>query len=160
MLELNFSCPHTARVFARNMDLSIEILSQVKSRSNIPVGLKIGPTLEPLETVVANWEAAGTDFFTAHNALGGLFIDVEREVPFGAPSTCGYAMGRTFLPYSLARVVRIHSTSPPITMIRSRLLSSNASPLSSRSAVSFRKSRSSATDLVLADKGRTLTLAL
>jgi dihydroorotate dehydrogenase (NAD+) catalytic subunit len=49
----------------------------------------------------------GLDFITAHNGPGGIVIDVENQVPFGAPSIGGYVMGRAFLPYSLARVVRI-----------------------------------------------------
>jgi ferredoxin len=75
------------------------------------VGLKLSPTLEPLETFVATCEDAGLDFITAHNAPGGIVIDVENEVPFGAPSIGGYVMGRSFLPYSLGRVVRIRKAS-------------------------------------------------
>ncbi len=107
MLELNFSCPHVAKLFSQGPEGSGEIISGVKERVSIPVGVKICPTLEPLEPAICLWEEAGLDFITAHNAPSGLVIDVEREVPYGAPSFCGYAMGRAFLPYSLARVVRI-----------------------------------------------------
>jgi len=60
---------------------------------------------------VAACEDAGLDFITAHNAPGGIVIDVEHETPFGAPSIGGYVMGRSFLPYSLGRVVRIKMAS-------------------------------------------------
>jgi dihydroorotate dehydrogenase/NAD-dependent dihydropyrimidine dehydrogenase PreA subunit len=111
MLELNFSSPSAARVFARRFDSANHIISEVKKNTSIPVGLKLSPTLEPLETFVAACENAGLDFITAHNAPGGIVIDVEKEVPFGAPSIGGYVMGRSFLPYSLGRVVRIKKTS-------------------------------------------------
>ena len=115
MLELNFSCPHVARTFSRGSEATEAILERVKATVSTPVGVKIGPALEPLETIVARWQGLGLDFITAHNAPAGLVIDVEKEVPFGAPSLAGYAMGRTFLPYSLARVVRIRkATSLPV----------------------------------------------
>ena len=107
MLELNFSSPSAARVFASSFDISNEVISQVKAKTSIPIGLKLSPTLEPLEAFVTSCGEAGLDFITAHNGPSGMVIDVENEVPFGAPAIGGYVMGRTFLPYSLARVVRI-----------------------------------------------------
>jgi dihydropyrimidine dehydrogenase (NAD+) subunit PreA len=111
MLELNFSCPHVARTFERGFETAVRILDRVRKRAGVPVGAKIGPTLEPLEPAVAALENAGADFLTAHNAPGGFVVDVDREVPFGAPAICGYAPGRAFLPISLARVVRIRRAS-------------------------------------------------
>ena len=107
MLELNFSSPSAAKVFAHSIEASYDIISQVKRKTSIPIGIKLSPTLEPLEVFAASCREAGLDFITAHNGPGGIIIDVEKEVPFGAPSIGGYVMGRAFLPYSLARVVRI-----------------------------------------------------
>ncbi len=111
MLELNFSCPHVSRTFEQGVGTAARILERVRKRAGVPVGVKIGPTLEPLESAVAALEEAGADFLTAHNAPGGFVVDVEREVPFGSPAVCGYAPGRAFLPISLARVVRIRRAS-------------------------------------------------
>jgi ferredoxin len=111
MLELNFSSPSAMSVFARNITRSTEILARVREKISIPVGLKLSPTLEPLETLVASWTDAGLDFITAHNAPSGILIDVESLTPFGAPAIGGYVSGRPFLPYSLARVVRIKRVS-------------------------------------------------
>ena len=111
MLELNFSSPSAARVFARSFDSASHIISEVKKNTSIPVGLKLSPTLEPLEAFVAECQDAGLDFISAHNAPAGIVIDVENEAPFGAPSIGGYVMGRSFLPYSLGRVVRIRKAS-------------------------------------------------
>ncbi len=111
MLELNFSCPHVSRTFEQGFGAAVRILERVCKGAGVPVGVKIGPTVEPLEPAVAALEGAGAAFVTAHNAPGGLVVDVEREVPFGAPAVCGYAPGRAFLPMSLARVVRIRRAS-------------------------------------------------
>ena len=107
MLELNFSSPSAASVFSRSFQAAGDIISRVKKNTTIPVGLKLSPTLEPLEAFITACVDAGLDFITAHNAPGGIVVDVDNEVPFGAPTVGGYVMGRTFLPYSLGRIVRI-----------------------------------------------------
>jgi dihydroorotate dehydrogenase/ferredoxin len=111
MLELNFSSPSAAKVFAQSFESAKHIISEVKKNTAIPIGLKLSPTIEPLETFVTLCEKAGLDFISAHNAPGGIVIDVENEVPFGAPTIGGYVSGRSFLPYSLGRVVRIRKAS-------------------------------------------------
>ena len=39
---------------------SAEIVRRVKERLSIPVGLKLSPTLEPLEDFVESWDNQGT----------------------------------------------------------------------------------------------------
>jgi dihydroorotate dehydrogenase/ferredoxin len=107
MLELNFSSPSAVTIFAKRSEAPIQIIRHIKEKVSIPVGLKLSPTLEPLESLVQSWAKAGLDFITAHNAPSGIIIDVENQVPFGAPTIGGYVLGRTFLPYSLGRVVRM-----------------------------------------------------
>ena len=107
MLELNFSSPSAAGVFSKSFQAAGDIISRVKKNTSIPVGLKLSPTLEPLEAFITTCIDAGLDFITAHNAPGGIVIDVDNEVPFGAPTVGGHVMGRVFLPYSLGRIVRI-----------------------------------------------------
>lgn len=111
MLELNFSCPHVSQAFAQGFESAVRILRAVLTSSVLPVGVKIGPTLEPLESAAVTLEETGAAFLTAHNAPGGIVVDVDREEPFGAPAVGGYAPGRAFLPMSLARVVRVRKAS-------------------------------------------------
>jgi ferredoxin len=66
--------------------------------------------MEPLIDAVKSWKERGVSFITAHNAPGGIYIDVDSEVPYGAPAIGGYLIGRPFLPVSLARVVQILKT--------------------------------------------------
>jgi dihydropyrimidine dehydrogenase (NAD+) subunit PreA len=107
MLELNFSSPTMKGKLENSLASSFKIIESVARSSNIPFGVKISPTMEPLLEAVKGWKERGILFITAHNAPSGIYVDVESEVPFGAPAVGGYLIGRPFLPVSLARVVQI-----------------------------------------------------
>jgi len=115
LLELNFSSPSMKGDLEKSLKSSFKILESVTKSSNIPVGIKISPMIEPLSDAVKGWAERGASFITAHNAPSGIAIDVEREVPYGAPVIGGYLIGRAFLPVSLARAVQIlKSTDLPV----------------------------------------------
>jgi dihydroorotate dehydrogenase/ferredoxin len=107
LLELNFSSPTMKGELEKSLKSSFKIIESVTKSSNIPVGIKISPVIEPLADAVKGWAERGASFITAHNAPSGIYIDVEREVPYGAPVIGGYLVGRAFLPVSLARAVQI-----------------------------------------------------
>lgn len=107
MLELNFSSPTMRGELERNLSSSFKIIKAIASFSQIPFGVKISPTMEPLIDTIKGWKERGISFITAHNAPSGIYLDVEAEVPYGAPTLGGYLIGRPFLPISLARVVQI-----------------------------------------------------
>ena len=107
MLELNFSSPTMKGELEKSLKSSFKIVEAIAKSSNIPIGIKISPMMEPLMEAVRGWAQRGALFITAHNAPSGIYIDVEREVPYGAPVIGGYLVGRPFLPISLARVVQI-----------------------------------------------------
>ena len=107
MVEINFSSPTMAGALEKSLAISMNITEAVASAIHIPWGVKISPFIEPLVEAVSGWVERGAAFITAHNSPGGIFVDVENEVAYGAPVSGGYAMGRTFLPLSLGRVVRI-----------------------------------------------------
>ena len=107
LLELNFSSPTMQGELEKSLRSSFKVVSSIAKYSNIPFGVKISPTLQPLAEAVKGWAQNGASFITAHNAPSGIYIDVEREVPFGAPVIGGYLIGRPFLPVSLARAVQI-----------------------------------------------------
>ena len=107
MIELNFSSPTMKGVLEKSPDTGNQIIKALVPQSNIPIGAKISPTLEPLVDIVHGWVQRGLSFVTAHNAPSGIYVDVESESPFGAPTVGGYSMGRAFLPMSLARIVQI-----------------------------------------------------
>ena len=107
MLELNFSSPTMKGALEKGPDTCLNIVQSVTKSANIPIGVKISPMMEPLVDSVKRWVEKGVSFITAHNSPSGIYIDVEAEVPYGAPAVGGYLIGRPFLPVSLARVVQI-----------------------------------------------------
>jgi len=107
MLELNFSSPTMKGELEKSLSSSFKIIAAVAKSSHIPFGIKISPMMEPLIDAVKGWKERGISFITAHNAPSGIYIDVEAEIPYGAPAIGGYLIGRPFLPVSLARVVQI-----------------------------------------------------
>ena len=107
LLELNFSSPTMKGDLEKSLRSSFKIVESVAKSSNIPFGIKISPMMEPLVDAAKSWAQRGASFITAHNAPSGIYIDVEREVPYGAPVIGGYLVGRPFLPISLARAVQI-----------------------------------------------------
>jgi dihydroorotate dehydrogenase/NAD-dependent dihydropyrimidine dehydrogenase PreA subunit len=107
MLELNFSSPTMRGELEKSLTSSFKIVESVAKTSNIPFGIKISPMMEPLIDAVKGWAHRGISFVTAHNAPSGIYVDVEAEVPYGAPAIGGYLIGRPFLPVSLARAVQI-----------------------------------------------------
>jgi dihydroorotate dehydrogenase/NAD-dependent dihydropyrimidine dehydrogenase PreA subunit len=110
LLELNFSSPTMKGELEKSLRSSFKVVRSIAKYSNIPFGIKIGPMMEPLDDAVKGWAQNGASFITAHNAPSGIYIDVEREVPYGAPAIGGYLIGRPFLPISLARAVQILKT--------------------------------------------------
>jgi len=107
MLELNFSSPTMKGALEKGPDTCLRIVESVSKSCNVPIGVKISPMLEPLVPSVKGWAEKGISFITAHNAPSGIYVDVERQVPYGAPAVGGYLIGRPFLPVSLGRVVQI-----------------------------------------------------
>ncbi len=107
MLELNFSSPTMKGELEKNIKCSFRIIETVARSSHIPLGVKISPMLEPLIDTLRAWKERGVSFITAHNAPSGIYIDVDLEIPYGAPTLGGYLIGRPFLPVSLARIVQI-----------------------------------------------------
>jgi len=107
MIELNFSSPTMKGELEKSLTSSFHIIEEVSKSIQIPFGVKISPSMEPLVDAVKGWSQRGISFITAHNAPSGVFVDVEAETPFGAPAIGGYLIGRPFLPLSLARVVQI-----------------------------------------------------
>jgi dihydroorotate dehydrogenase subfamily 1 len=110
MIELNFSSPTMKGVLEKSPDTGNQIIKALAPQSNVPIGAKISPTLEPLVDIVHGWVQRGLSFVTAHNSPSGIYVDVESESPFGAPAVGGYLIGRPFLPISLARVVQIRKS--------------------------------------------------
>ena len=107
MLELNFSCPEAKKAVEENPEMTEKIIKVTSNSVKCPIGPKISPELEPLEKLAKMWVDAGARFITAHNVPSGILIDIENEIPFGFPNISGYVPGQSFIPMSIARIIRI-----------------------------------------------------
>jgi dihydroorotate dehydrogenase subfamily 1 len=113
MLELNFSCPialhesggSVGKALGQNIPLATEIVRSIKKAIKIPVSPKLSIGWDPYAPHIKGLSEAGADCFTSHNTIVGMLIDVEEETPFGLLGSGGYTLSRSFLPWSLGRVV-------------------------------------------------------
>jgi dihydroorotate dehydrogenase/NAD-dependent dihydropyrimidine dehydrogenase PreA subunit len=105
--ELNISCPHVSQTLRKEPSIGFELIRAICG-AGFKAGVKVQISWEPLEELAKGWAAAGALFITAHNVdTVGLVVDIEKESPKFTPSMGGYILGRSMLPWSLSRVVRI-----------------------------------------------------
>lgn len=113
MLELNLSCPialhesggTVGKALGQNIPLTTEIVRAVKKAIKIPISPKLSIGWDPYTPHIKGLVEAGADCLTNHNNIVGMLIDVEEEVPFGLLGSGGCVLSRSFLPWSLGRVV-------------------------------------------------------
>jgi len=91
-----------------------EMLTTFKKELGVPVYVKIGPYLEPLESIIENYVKAGADGITAMDSFGtGIAIDWKNEIPFFATwTTGGYTAGLFFV--TAGKIVRIKKKLPEL----------------------------------------------
>ncbi len=86
ILELNLSCPNVEDEFKRPFALMpekiTEIVSAVKSASDLPVLAKLSPNANDISAIAHLTEAAGADGLTMINTLGhGMVVDAIARRP-------------------------------------------------------------------------------
>jgi dihydroorotate dehydrogenase/ferredoxin len=105
--ELNIACPLVKHVITEYPSAGFELVRTICDEG-FRAGVKIQISWEPIEELAKGWADAGAKFITAHNIdTVGLVVDIDNETPKYAPAMGGYVLGRTLLPWSLSRVVRI-----------------------------------------------------
>lgn len=105
-LELNLSCPNVKKgglEFGRDPGAVAEITSGVKSKTNLPVWVKLSASrADPVALALAA-QSAGADAVVISNTLKGMAIDLEKRRPMLAPVTGGLS-GPAIKPVALAAV--------------------------------------------------------
>ena len=101
-------------VVATDEKVMDEIIVTFKKELNVPVYVKIGPYLEPVESITESYIKAGVDGITALDSFGtGIAIDWKNETPFFATwTTGGYTAGLFFV--SMAKIIRIKKKFPDL----------------------------------------------
>jgi|TARA_B100000315_G_scaffold254063_1_gene294291 dihydroorotate dehydrogenase subfamily 1 len=115
-IELDLGCPlapgesdnYDEIELGEDPGITARLTAAVKKAVNIPVGIKLSPTIRRLDRIaVIAQRDGGADFCTAVNAPGGFSIDVENEVIRGANTLVGYIPGPSLKWWGIAKVAQI-----------------------------------------------------
>jgi dihydroorotate dehydrogenase (NAD+) catalytic subunit len=114
-LELNISCPNVTadgRLFADDANLAAAATAAARSRTDLPLLVKLSPNVTDIAEIALAVEAAGADCISLINTLVGMTIDVRTRRPLLANLTGGLS-GPAVRPvalrlvYVVAQAVRI-----------------------------------------------------
>jgi len=115
-IELDLGCP-LAPGESDNYDeielgedpvITAKLAAAVKKAVNIPVGVKLSPTIRRLDRIAIAAQRDGhADFCTAVNAPAGFSIDVDNEVIRGANTFVGYIPGPSLKWWGVWKVAQI-----------------------------------------------------
>ena len=80
-IELNLSCPNVqdGSTFSHSPILTYEVVSAVKSRTRLPVFVKLSPNTPNIVDVSLSAEEAGADALTICNTIPAMEIDINQR---------------------------------------------------------------------------------
>jgi len=108
-LEVNISCPNVSRggdKFARDPKIVFSITKAVCEETELPVIVKLTPSIENIEETAQAAKEGGAMAVTASNTFPGLVIDIERKKPLFKRITGGLS-GPAIKPLALYNVYKI-----------------------------------------------------
>jgi dihydroorotate dehydrogenase (NAD+) catalytic subunit len=114
-IEINVSCPNTrewGRIIATDLELTREVVHLVRSRSRLPLWVKLSPNVTDIVSFARVAEQEGADAISLINTLLGMAVDLERRRP-ALTNVTGGLSGPAIKPVALrmvhdvARAVRI-----------------------------------------------------
>ena len=87
IIEVNISCPNVeeefGKPFACDPSSAADVTKEVKSRTKLPVIVKLSPNVLSISEIAKSVAAAGADGFCAINTVGpGMVIDLEKRKPW------------------------------------------------------------------------------
>ena len=107
-LELNLSCPNIedGALFSHDARLAASAVKAVRSKTDLPVLVKLAPNVADIVGIAAAVVDAGADALTVSNTLPAMIIDVETRRPVLGGITGGLS-GPGLRPVAVALVYRI-----------------------------------------------------
>ncbi|GBD85689.1 dihydroorotate dehydrogenase B (NAD(+)), catalytic subunit [bacterium BMS3Abin02] len=117
-VEINLSCPNLEGrgVIALDAMKSGEVVAEVRSAVDIPIGAKLSPNAGDIVGVAGAVMDAGADFLTLTNTVRGAGIDVRTRRPILSGLIGGYS-GPPLKPISLACVLEVHREIPDAPIV-------------------------------------------
>jgi len=106
-LELNISCPNVAHGldFAKDPQLSEEVLTQVRHSTALPLIAKLSPNVTDITLIARAAEAGGADALSLVNTFVGMAVDIRTRRPRLSNYTGGLS-GPAIKPLALCAVYR------------------------------------------------------
>ena len=114
-IELNISCPNVGKggtQFAVDAEAAGAVTAAVRAATELPLMVKLSPTVADVRAIAKAIEAAGADSISAINTLSGMAVDRDRRRPL-LGAVYGGLSGPAIKPvalrvaYEVAQAVRI-----------------------------------------------------
>ncbi len=110
--EVNISCPNVSKggeKFGKDPKMVFSITKAVCGETDLPVIVKLIPSIENIEETAQAAKEGGAMAVTASNTFPGLVIDIERKEPLFKRITGGLS-GPAIKPLALYNVFRIKNS--------------------------------------------------
>ena len=108
-IEVNISCPNVAMggmEFGKCAEVAARVTETVRSRTSLPVIVKLTPNVTDIREIALAVAAAGADAISLINTLTGMAIDITTRRPF-LGSVSGGLSGPAIKPVAVYMVYRV-----------------------------------------------------
>ena len=108
-IEVNISCPNVKTggvAFGTDPAMAAAVTAAVKSKSSVPVMVKLSPNVSDIGTIALAVEEAGADCVSLINTLIGMAIDLKTKKPALA-NVIGGLSGPAIKPVALRMVYEV-----------------------------------------------------
>ena len=108
-LEINISCPNVkagGMVFGTDPKMVFQVVSEVRSKTNLPVITKLTPNVTDITVTARAAEDAGTDILSLINTVTGMAVDAQSRRPRLA-NVVGGLSGPAIKPIALRQVWQV-----------------------------------------------------
>lgn len=108
-IEINVSCPNVAMggmEFGKSPEIAAAVTEAVKSRTTLPVMVKLTPNVTDITEIARAVVEAGADAISLINTLTGMIIDVSTRKPL-LGSVSGGLSGPAIKPIALYMVYQV-----------------------------------------------------
>jgi dihydroorotate dehydrogenase (NAD+) catalytic subunit len=83
-IEANISCPNLkadGKAFAMDAGATREVIEEIKRATKLPVWAKLSPNVGDIAAFARTAQEAGADAVIVANAMLGMAVDAERQIP-------------------------------------------------------------------------------
>lgn len=111
-IEVNISCPNVKKggvAFGTDPKMAANVTEAVKSKTTMPVMVKLSPNVADIKSMARAVEDAGADSVSLINTLIGMAIDVKKRRPVLA-NVIGGLSGPAIKPVALRMVYEVAGT--------------------------------------------------